>query len=298
MKIIGIVVTFFLFLLTGCGNDSKDLNVIVPNGAPALSQIFVDENQNNVNTTYVSGAQALQAAFNSDDYDFIYAPVNLGAKFYNNNAKYKLAAGVTFGNLYFATTLEIDFDIMDLNDYDVVLFGENTVNDMIIKTIFQINNLSPNVRYVVSVDDVKKEFLVDSNKIYLLAEPVLSALKQVTAKEVKILDCQTLYGENAYIQAAVFVNKNTISKDIKTVNKYLNALEKSCNLVNEDKDQAAKLAEKLAIGLPKKEVLVNAISGCNVRYLEGKSCQVIFEEMFKDNLGFIGNKLPDENFYY
>ena len=75
------------------------------------------------NITFISPSPNETPLFANKSSDVIIAPINLGAKLYTVNEEYKLAAVLTWGNLYFASVKK-DFVITDMNDADVTFFGE------------------------------------------------------------------------------------------------------------------------------------------------------------------------------
>jgi len=160
------------FALLGCGaNYDEPLKVIVPNGAPALAQIFMQENEN-YEVSVVNGAQPLVAAFGSGTHDFIFAPTNLGAKLYNSGLEYQFIAAVTFGN-YYLVSMEDDFTLSSLEGKEIVVFGQNATSDIVLRYVLEENNITATLRYVPSVGDANAEFALDNDIIILSAEPML-----------------------------------------------------------------------------------------------------------------------------
>ena len=72
-----------LLTLTSCNTVTTKLNIIAPEGTPSLGlSNFYIENSDTFNTFDIKGgSDPLVAAFNSDKYDIIVAPTNLGVKF-------------------------------------------------------------------------------------------------------------------------------------------------------------------------------------------------------------------------
>lgn len=73
-------------------------------------------------------AETITAEFSNATADFIVAPLNAGAKLYKaGKSNYRLAAVVSWGNLFIASQRE-NFKLEDINDAEIMLFGENTIN--------------------------------------------------------------------------------------------------------------------------------------------------------------------------
>ena len=88
--------------------DSHVYSFIAPSGTPSLALSTLFDNNPQVKYEIVAGANPLVAALTSGSHDFIVAPVNVGAKLYANNQKYKLVKTIVWGNFYIASLSEID----------------------------------------------------------------------------------------------------------------------------------------------------------------------------------------------
>jgi hypothetical protein len=125
-----------LLLLCGCASqkneeapapetaaDPSTLTIVTPKGAPVLA--FYDQIENE-NYTRVA-ADAISALWTGDQSpDVIVVDLTSGVKAIENGAAYKLAAIITFGNFYLASTGNDDNDMMDVDD-KIVLFGNENM---------------------------------------------------------------------------------------------------------------------------------------------------------------------------
>lgn len=282
---------------------STPLKVITPNGAPALSQLFVQENEH-YDVEVVNGADPLAAAFGSGSHDFIFAPTNLGAKLYNSGIEYQLIAAITFGNYYLVSTEE-NFTLASLEGKEIVVFGQNATSDIVLKYVLQQNNINATLTYVASVGDANAEFVLDNSKVILSAEPLLSVLRvQMAAQSITFntIDLQAEYmaitGDASYPQAGVFAKA---SLDPRYVDDYLTELETSVNTVNNDVNAAVAKAAELGYTFPG-PVLTTAIPSSNIGFVRAADVRTDLESYFNIILGMnanlIGNQLPDDAFYF
>lgn len=275
-------------------------SIIVPTGAPALAQIYLQTGEA-FHVDIINGPDALVAAFGSQSHDFIFAPTNLGARLYNSDIDYILIAAVTFGNLFLATVTEEDFTLEYLNGKEIICFGMNATSDIILRYILEENNINASISYVDSVDMANASLIADNSKIILSAEPALSVLK-TRVDGIKTIDIQTEYqnltGEESYPQSGVF-GKKTLEKD--RIDFFLNELSDSIRKVNEEINETASLAIAFNYGFSL-EVLTQAIPNSNIRFktaLDVKNdLETYFNIILEINPNLIGNKLPDEEFYY
>ena len=132
-KLLTLILTLALALslcAAGGAENASGMTVTAPSGAPAiaLAALAVEQPEN---YTFVA-ADTIAAAFAKAETDFIIAPVNAGAKLYKaGKSTYRLAAMVSWGNLYIASQKE-NLKAEDLNGAEITLFGENTINAAVV----------------------------------------------------------------------------------------------------------------------------------------------------------------------
>lgn len=275
------------------------MKVSSPNGAPALALASLAE-KNPENYTYVA-AESIAAEFAKGASDFIIAPVNAGAKLYKmGKSSYKLAAVVTWGNLYFASQKK-KFKISDIKKSNITLFGENTINASVALYSLENNKIkAKHVDYLGSAALTQSLLLSDSDAIVLTAEPALTAAKiknpKITAYPVNDL-FKKATGFNGYAQAGLFVKAETIENHPEDVAEFLKNAEESCKKCTDDVSAIAKIAVDLKI-LPNIKVAEAAIPNCSIRYLGGKAAKSLVEGTANIDLKQYGGELPKDDFYF
>lgn len=299
--------------IASCKNSSSSSNSIykeenqvtflMPAGAPAISQIYIQQNKESYNykIDVVQGSDPLSAAFVSKSYDFIYAPLNLGAKMYINNQNYKLLALIVSCNYYFVTSTTEEFTLSDLSEKEIVIFGQNAPSGILARLILTSNNLTDlNITYVNSVADSTNELVLDNSKVVLTAEPSLSSLegKVNNLKTISIADEYAKINSSFKMpQAALFVRSDI---DSAVANRYLTYIEDSINKVTTSIDESAELGATLYPSFTK-EALINAIPRCELDFVKSTEassrCEAFFEILNNVNPNIIGGTV-DENFYY
>lgn len=301
-KILGILIALILFVtLNGCNSNSQPLTVMVPAGGPALSQVFMQADENRYSVDVVNGPDPLVAAFGSGSDDFIFAATNMGALMYNNGIEYKFIAAMSFGSFYLVTKQDTDFSISSLEGKDIIAFGQNSTPDVILQYILDENNITANIKYVDSVATATAEFIADNNKVILTAEPSLSVLAS-NVSGLDVIDMQSEYqkitGTSSYPQAGVFA-KNTLSNS--QIDRFLKDLKDSINKVNNDTDEAISKAIDLGYGFSQ-VVLESAIPNSNLIYKSAQDVRPELEQYFtiimNMNVNLVGGHLPDDGFYY
>jgi len=302
----------FLFSLVGLAscssNDDYKITVVAPQGAPAaaVANLAVD---NKDNYSFIN-ANNISEEFTSKQKDIIIAPVNAGAKLYKaNKSTYKLGAVITWGNLYFATRRTDIENIEDLNGKEVTLFGESTINSSLAKYVLAQKNITPTYKFVGSAEDTKTLLTSEekSDVIVMTAEPALTAVSnQLKQKGINVVSfsISDLYKEvsnnSEFTQAALFIKKDTIDNHKKLVDKFLDDVKSSCDLLSTDVERTANNIISLNnTGLPAAlPVLKVALPKCNIKFVSAKDAKTSVEKTANIDLTQFGGAIPSDDFYY
>ena len=233
-------------LLVGCGEKNKEepveeyklnLSIAAPSGAPSVCLYKYLADESKVEIRSPEEASGIAAYMATDAKDIIILPTNAGVQqIMKNNANYKIAANITFGNLFVAATGHDDDGVMNGDDY-VVLIQQNNVPDKLFQYCYGDLNLT-NTHYLTQASNVKNVVATGKNPedenanvdYVLVAEPVFSAAKSQNPNATQYASLQEVYktksGNKEITQASVFI-KNTVSKD--DADAFLEALEKDIN---------------------------------------------------------------------
>lgn len=300
-KILTLILTLALALAVchcAAAEDASALTLTAPGGAPALAVATLAA-ENPERYTFVA-ADTIAAAFAKAESDFIIAPLNAGAKLFKaGKSTYKLAAVVTWGNLYIASQRE-NFKAEDISGAEITLFGENTINASVTLYALKENGMEPaNVAYLASAAETQALLLSDENAIVVTAEPALTAAKmkneKITAIGVKDLLNQA-NGNDGYAQAGLFVRAETLEKQPEAVAAYLKAAEEAAGKCESDVAAVAEAAVKLEI-LPNAKVAAAAIPGCAIRYVSAAEAKEQIEMTVAVDPAQFGGEVPADDFY-
>lgn len=305
-SILALVITLLLsFILVGCTKykEKEEIKILTPMGTPALSQIYIEKEKEayNYKIDAVQGSDPLAAAFTSKSYDFIYAPLNLGAKLYINNKNYKLLATVVDCNYYLVMKSDKDFTLNDIKDKNIVIFGESAMSGIVSRYVFEKNSLSDlNISYVNSVQDSMSAFIADKSIVALVSEPQLSTLES-KVEGIKALSMKEEYtkasNEKNLPQAALFVRSDL---DRKIAKRYLDHLKDSAKKINRNKEEASELGSTLYPSFTK-DTLLNAFPRSEINVLSAKDakdkCESFFNLLNGYNSKILGGTV-DESFYF
>ena len=296
---------FLSVLLTLCAiapinaDDEYSVKVSAPNGAPALAvaTLAVEDPDS---YTFVA-ADTIAAEFANKTADFIIAPINAGAKLYKaGKSDYKLAAVVTWGNLYIASQ-KADFALEDINGAAITLFGENTINASVVLYALAENGLEPaSVEYLAGAANTQSLLLTDENAIVVTAEPALTAAKMkndaISSYAVNDL-LKAANGFEGYTQAGLFVSAAALENHPEAVSEYLSKAEESVGKAETDVAAVAEAAVALEI-LPNAKVASAAIPNCAIRYMSAADAKEQVEATANIDLTQFGGSLPADDFYY
>ena len=261
-----------------------------PNGAPALSVAVLAAERPDA-FTFIA-ADTIATAFASAEADFIIAPVNAGAKLFKaGKSTYRLAAVVTWGNLYFASQKE-NFSLEDLREGKLTLFGAETINASVALYALKQNGIEPELADpLAGAAETKALVETDPEAIVLTAEPMLTAARAANDKITGISVTELL--GSGYTQAGLFVREETLEQHPEAVSAALEAIEGSCLLCESDPDAVAAALATLEMKFPKA-----AIPGCAIRFVSAEEARPAVEETVAIDPAQFGGEVPADDFYY
>jgi NitT/TauT family transport system substrate-binding protein len=309
------VLSFVLFLVISlssvftlaCAKESDKVKVMVPNGITLIAWGGLYDNRD-VEIDNVNGPDLLSTAFASSSHDIIVAPLNLGAKLYNNsNTKYKLDSMITFGNLFivFKDNVSLDDTLQDLKGKKLIAFGQNATPDIILQAALTSKGITGDceIEYQSGVSDVVAFFKNGDYDYALVAEPVLSQLKNM-GLNLNIVDLQEVLKSDmdSIPQAGVFINSQ--SKNINKINQILKELKINIEHLNANPQDYAQdiIKHHEYFKNITSEVIASAIqSGDIIDYKKAKDNKPVLEAYFQllidQNKNLLGDQ-PSDDFYY
>lgn len=228
-----------LLLLASCYEKDFSLNIVCPTGAPSVA--FYNYSDNDNFTTNGKPDNIVAMMTKGSKQDIVVIDTVTGIRAINNGAPYKIAATITFGNFYIASTGNDTDNAMDSSDV-IVLFGQSKTPDLIFHYLY--GDIYDNaIEYVDNVQDASKCLAMGKNLLtgnlvdyVLLAQPALfSVLNNINAltygKSSVYANIQEIYKEKTndleLMQASVFV-KNGSNQNL--VKNFLTSLENDITL--------------------------------------------------------------------
>ena len=308
-KFLGIVLLIiFGVSLTSCKSgkvtyvDDYKLTVASPSGAPCalITPYTVKDGKENPNFTLRKvPATALTAEFTNEENDFVIAPINAGINLYNKNkSTFKIAGVITWGNLFFASTME-DFSIDKINGKKLYSFNEASITSALVLKVLELYNITPSeIEY--KGDAVSTAALISNDSVVVTAEPQLTMAKKQTSG-INSLSVTSLYENKvsniSFTQAAIFVNPNSIETKKEGIDKFLKSLSELSQSVKNDPSIIADdcVREKIFTDTDSAK---QALPGCNCYFKYAKEVKDSIIATANLGLNYYGGSLPGDEFYY
>lgn len=287
-----------ILCLSFASAETAGVTAAAPSGAPGVALALL-ASKNPDAYTFLS-AETIPAEFANENSDFIIAPLNAGAKLYKaGKSTYRLAAVVTWGNLYIASQ-KPDFKLEDINGAALTLFGENTINASIVLYSLEKAGITPaSTEYLAGAANTQSLLLSDAEAIVVTAEPAITAAKvkneAVTAYAVNDL-YKTATGYDGFTQAGLFVKAATAEASPELVAAFLDEVKASCDACTTDLAAVADAAVALEL-LPNAKIATAAIPGCSIHYMNALDAKEQIEATVAVAPEQFGG-VPSDDFYY
>lgn len=236
MKIRKLLIISTLIGLTSCSsNKSEGLTILTPTGAPAVA-FYKYATDSNFSTNSGDASNIIALMVNNTK-DIVVLPTNAGVQAISQkHLEYKLAATITFGNLYIVSTGNDNNATMDDGDY-IVSFQKNQFPDLMFHSIYG-STLDSNLHYVSSAQQAAScltagmDLTNNNAKIdyVLLAEPAITTVLKNKPEYKITVNLQEEYknknGGSEIYQASIFVSNKIAESKIKS---FLSSLEEDIN---------------------------------------------------------------------
>lgn len=309
---------FIVLTFAGCSKKEeanivkKEISFIAPNGVPATAiskmikeNVQVDDKYN-ISYSIENTSDILATAVMKGEPDIAIVPSNLAAQAYNKGIGYKLVGTTGLGALYLIST-EGEMSINDLSGKEVYNIGNGLTPDIVFKAILQENGIeNVSLSYVGGPTELAPAILGGKAKYAVVPEPALTTILNKNPDIKVIGSLNNLWKEkfnskNGFPQASLIVKENLINEDKDFINKLAEGISNSINWVNENNKDAATYSIENGSQV-EEAVLEKSISNSSITFIKAKDNKEDYMNYFKvlekENAKSIGEKIPDENFFY
>lgn len=298
-KIMLMLIVCFVLIISACQRKDQ-VKMIVPYGSTHISQVHLMD-LDDYQTELVLGPEPLIAAFGSESYDVIFAPLTLGVKMYNSKPTYKLLATIIESTFYLITTDQNIEEIEDVHGKEVTIFGKGQTGDMMTSYVFDTLDIEVDFVYVDTLSDAATSFIRDPEKIVLVSEPIYSKMS-LLYDDLKTIHIVSYYEEMTGLedvpQAAVFVHQRLNDRQISTL---LEDLKDSVDLVYSNQSLTL---EKVRNDDPNMDsnIFIKSLETTYISLIEANKHQdeieLYLNLILSYNPNILGGSLPPDDFYW
>ncbi len=243
------------------------------------------------------------------DLDIAAVPLNLAATLYNNtDGQIKLLAVNTLGVLYLVERGDTIHSVEDLKGRTIVASGKGSTPEIALRHILSRNGLNPDkdikVEWKSEQTEVLQTMAQNEDVIGLLPQPFVTVAQgQVDGLHI-VLDFteewNNLGDGSMLMMGALAVRKDFAEAHPEQIQTFLGEYEYSVLTVKGNPSYAAKIIEKYDI--VKADIAEKAIPYCNIVCIKGSEMVVpvkgFLQVLFDSDPKTIGEKIPDDDFYY
>lgn len=308
-----VILAIPLLALSACGKhvDASNQNIVCPTGAPAFAFYKQCQNPNFETNSVPKNIVAMMTE--TSNKDFVVIDTVSGVQAIGKGAPYKLAASLTFGNFFIASTGNDEDGKMDAGD-KIAIFGKGATPDLLFHYIYG-TTYDSGIEYdgLSNVQDAAKCLITGKNEAtgssidyVFIAQPVLLNALAKNSKAAVYANIQEKYQEKSggkrLIQASLFI-KNSADKSIakqfmKDLESDVKAALKNPDVITEEINKVLTTEESSALYGVNPELAVKAIkadNGLGLGYEKSYSIKADIDAFLKDIQGI--NETSEEIYY-
>ena len=329
-KLLALALSLLLVVaaFAGCGAPKADVSSAPQQAASATIRIagmkgpptmglasLLDRNsKGETHNEYVfslkGAADEITPLLNKGELDIAAVPANLAATLYNKTeGKITLLAVNTLGVIYITERGETVKSVADLKGKTIFATGKGTTPEYSLRYILTKNGLDPD-------KDVKVEWFGEASEVVAKAAQTAGAVAMlpqpyVTVAGTKIADLRVALDLNAewnktetdsmMVTGVVIARTEFLKENKDADDAFLKEYKASIEFANENVAETATLIEGLGI-IEKAAIAEKALPFCNLKFLDGAEMKTAvggyLKVLYDNNPAAVGNKLPDDAFYY
>lgn len=320
--VLGLFLVLLSISIVGCGTkqSAKDseskktiINVGIPKAPPALPVLYMMEQQSlgdsvDIKIDIWDEPETLLAMVQDKKHDMYAFPLTVISKLYNKGMDLRLMNVNTWGVTYFMTTDDTLKDWSDLKGKTVYVPLQSSPPDALTQYFLSNTGLKVgkdvNIVYA-STSEIASLLASGEAKYATLIEPQVTKA-MMKNKDVRVAfrfeeEWKKVTNTDTKIPNAGFGTTQTfIDNNPELTSQFQKAYEEACKWVNENPEEAAKLAEKY-LGL-EKSLVEKAIPSMGLEFKSAvdsdKELKMFYGLLDVFDTKMIGSKIPDEKMYY
>lgn len=292
-----------LCFLNSCKQDNNKVKIGYLNGPTSISLSQMP--QDNYDYNKFTSPDTLVSEFATGKIDIALLPANVASNLYNKTNGQVTAIDInTLGVIEYISQNEDASNYIGKKFYST---GKGTVveaiNELFIKS-YGLSTEQINIQYKSDAAEVISYITNDPSAIGILNEPQASIAIEKNPKFKIINSAQNIwkkqFGDDSDLLTAIaIVKKDYLNTNKSLVDKFLKDHKESIDKIKSDYDNAANIINNAEDNL---KYSADSIKNCNLAYIDGidmkKDLSKFLEKLFDINANLVGNKLPDDDFYY
>ena len=319
-KLLALIMTLTMLLgFAACEPATEEsVKVMAPDGAPGIVVAkMVSEGKiygKTLDVEIVAGAEQISANVASGAADIAVMPINLASKLYNGGVKIKLVSVNVFGSLYMVGKQDLS-SLSELKGKIVYNIGKGGTPDLTLKYILKNNGIEfvesetavdgkVALQYVSAASELIPLLKTDRADFGIMGEPAVTNCNNAAGTKT-VVDIQAewkkITGED-YTQAGLVVSEK-LAENKYFMSALCKVLEANAEWCNANAASIKSLLNGVGSSL-KLEYTPELLARCNVGYgslslVENKNeVESYLSVLMGFNPKVIGDKLPDDGFYY
>ncbi len=309
-----------IFISAGSKDNPKSDNTPVTvrvgalKGATAMGlvKLMQDSDEGKTKNTYtftLATTDEIIPKISKGEVDIAAVPANLAAVLYNNTGKYQVMAINTLGVLYIVEKGNTIHSINDLKGKTIYATGKGTVPEFSLNYILAQHGLVPGKDVTVEYKSEPAEIIPllskSSNGIAMLPQPFVTTA-QMRIEGLRIaLDLTKEWAASAkdgssLVTGVMIVRKDFADAHPQAVKTFAEEYKASTSYANSNIPETAVLVGNT--GIVDSKIAEKALPYCNITYIDGLPMKEklggYLKTLYDQNPKSVGEKLPDEGFYY
>ena len=303
----------------GNATEKTQIKISVLNGTTGFGMahlMSLNENNKSANDykfKVETDASIIVAGLLSGSIDMAALPTNAAANVYNkSNGNVQVLAINTLGVLYLLEKDDQISSIDDLKNTNKKIYVPAQNPRFITEYILAANGVSDDridsTTYSTPAA-LQQAVIAGQVDLAVLPQPVVTAAiagaKKAGFSYSVALDLteewNKIPGSEQLVQGCLVVRKDFATKYKKAINRFLTEYEASINFINKNPKEASELVVKYNI-FANASVAEKAIPSCNITFMKGEkmksSMSAFISAMYDIAPESVGNKLPQDDFYY
>lgn len=307
-------ILFLLYCSTSCSREPADnkIKIGIPAGPSVISFIQMIEKDykfDNKEIEFIirSTPEDIQAMMKKNQLDFAILPTPLAVNLYNKGMEYRMVSCPAWGSLHLVSRDDEIHCLDDLHEKELHIFGRNNTPDILIRHNINQRAIDCKVNYNYNTCLELSQALLNSEvNTAILTEPLISIIceKDPSIRVVERIKCQKKFDtteDNGFMESTFLVSNRFINHNSHLISKICEAYANSCNFVNENPQEAAKLLVKHKFARTN-DIAEKSIELSNIQYV---AAFALYRDLYTYLQIFhsiepqsIGGKMPELNFIY